>query len=59
MSEQQFHSPELLVKISLSVLTFSFLYLFKRQLFEINCISCNSEKSFWEINMIILEPNLH
>ena len=59
VSEQQFHSPELLVKISLSVLTFSFLYLFKRQLFEINCISCNSEKSFWEINMIILEPNLH
>ena len=38
MSEQQFHNPELLVKISLSVLTFSFLSLIKRQLFEINCI---------------------
>ena len=38
VSGQQFHNPELLVKISLRVLTFSFLSLFKRQLFEINCI---------------------
>lgn len=38
VSEQQFHNPELLVKISLSVSAFSFLSLFKRQLFEIDCI---------------------
>lgn len=38
MSEQQFHYPELLVKISLSVSAFSSLSLFERQLFEIDCI---------------------